>query len=159
MWLACVGEFTGDPWISRTDASNAEIFPFDEVIMVPPLYASIFLFHGLYFNINCFSRYEDFQYKQTTVFRPSYLYNGNPHTGKTALMTHTAQVLLHGRCPRTIGPVVKQAVEVLWLGPINCTAGWSYPTLILAIIHYKHNWSFSFFFFSEIMIRKSSIVS
>ena len=33
---------------------------------------------------DCHLRYGDFHYKYKTVVRPSYSYNGNPYTGKTA---------------------------------------------------------------------------
>ena len=35
-------------------------------------------------NYNGTALYEDFRYKDKTVVRPSYLYNGNAYTGKTA---------------------------------------------------------------------------
>ena len=40
------GQFTGDPWFSSQRAINAEMFPFDDVIMVKN-YNSIFWYKGI----------------------------------------------------------------------------------------------------------------
>ena len=54
-------------------------------------------------------------------------------------MTPTRQALLSGRCSRITGQVVQQAVEVVRLGPLNCTAGCSCKQgfLNLAKMHVK----------------------
>ena len=45
-------------------------------------------------NTNAVSGYRDSYYKDKTVSRPSYLYNGNPYSCKTGLYSDTAQITL-----------------------------------------------------------------
>ena len=87
-WPLC-GEFTGDRWPVNSPHKwpvSRKMFPFDDVIMdlseKTTLYKRPRALSQYKGRLSC---YRDSQYKDETVVRQSYLYNGNSHTGKTSL--------------------------------------------------------------------------
>ena len=71
--LALLGEFTGDRWITTQRASNAEMFPFDDVIMKIRQYENWwktllqFWFHGVSFSKLCSVKYHDHRHREIVV--------------------------------------------------------------------------------------------